>query len=843
MADVITRFKLETTQFDSKLRDSAKNISDLTQHLQIAGKDFDKFAKDHVEVARALGNTASGATNLKQKLGDLVGAYNQAAKAYNNLTKEQQQTDYGKALAESLKQLQGRITQTKNDLNALGDSSKKADGGVEALTSALGLNIKSLVGWGTALGAAKGALDLAKDAFFASEQNLDDWNRMVYSAQSAYEGFLTAINTGDISGFLGRINQITKAAADAYDAMDALSTQKAINNPKIQAQQAENARMQAMIRTKRYIAPLDGRQATMKNGQLLNDEQLKVLEQKLENGMKTLNSYVEKEVAATTRAIEALYNEQASRLGMSKKEFLEGTANYDIFKERLALAKKYEEFEREHTKTYTQTTSSGHAYTTTQRDNVANPYEAFKGWNVFKDDGELFKKINEFINQRAALMAQSYQQQAGTYRAINRLEGIKPGFDKDTDKEKAQKAVNDALLNYQQAIDKAAMELKSGAITEADAKKKNLSAQEALYDAYGKAYATYADPKYKEAQKKAAEEIIKLGGEVKSTSEAQEAQKKAARELEQAQKKAAEEEKKRALLIASWNTASTGAMDSLKKDLMKRQGATAVGSTQFNALQANIVDVSNLQTLINTALKNGLNIDPEIPNMLMKQIVNGKNIDNQVWEELQNQLNERLKEMNIDPLNLNFNTGEAKTGKKSDLMGDSKKLIGGLSEVASGLQQMGIELPKEVQQVLGVIQGVMTVIEGVGTIISIGQTTALTANTIALGALTTAIWANTGMKLLPFMARGGIVPKAAGGYLIGGNSYSGDNVFAGNAWVNSGELVLNKSQQNNLASMITEAESRGHGGNGLARVSGEQIWIALNAYTKRSGKGELLTWK
>ena len=387
------------------------------------------------------------------------------------------------------------------------------------------------------------------------------------------------------------------------------------------------------------------------------------------------------------------------------------------------------------------------------------------------------------------------------------------------------------------------MELKSGAITDADAKKKNLSAQEALYDAYGKAYATYADPKYKEAQKKAAEEIIKLGGEVKSTSEAQEAQKKAARELEQAQKKAAEEEKKRALLIASWNTASTGAMDSLKKDLMKRQGATAVGSTQFNALQANIVDVSNLQTLINTALKNGLNIDPEIPNMLMKQIVNGKNIDNKVWEELQNQLNERLKEMNIDPLNLNFNTGEAKTGKKSDLMGDSKKLIGGLSEVASGLQQMGIELPKEVQQVLGVIQGVMTVIEGVGTIISIGQTTALTANTIALGALTTAIWANTGMKLLPFMARGGIVPKAAGGYLIGGNSYSGDNVFAGNAWVNSGELVLNKSQQNNLASMITEAESRGHGGNGLARVSGEQIWIALNAYTKRSGKGELLTWK
>ena len=842
MADVITRFKLETTQFDSKLRDSAKNISDLTQHLQIAGKDFDKFAKDHVEVARALGNTASGATNLKQKLGDLVGAYNQAAKAYNALTKEQQQTDFGKALAESLQKLQSRITQTKNDLNALGDSTKKADGGIDSLTSALGVNITKLAGWGAALGAAKGALKVAKDAFFASEQNLDDWDRTVYSAQSTYEAFLTAINTGDISGFLNRINQITKAAADAYDAMDALSTQKAINNPRIQAQQAENARMQAMIRTKRYIAPLDGRQATMQNGQLLTDDQLKTLERQLENGMKTLNSYIEKEVGATTRAIEALYNEQAARLGMSKKDFLEGTANYDVFKQRLALAKEYEKFEREHTTRKTYTTTAGTPYTSEVRDNAINPYAAYKGWNIFKDDGELFKKINEYINQRAALMSQSYSQQAGTYRAINRLEGIKPGFEKETAQKSAQKAVDAALLSYQQAIEKAAMELESGVITEADAKKKNLSAQEALYDAYGKAYATYADPKYKEAQDNAAAEIKKLGGEVKTTTEAQEAQKKAARELEQAQKKAAEEERKRAQLIASWRTASTTAMTTLKQDLQKRQGVMAVGSAEFNALQANIVDVSNLQTLINTALKNGLTIDPEVPKMLMEQIVNGKDIDNRVWEELQKQLNERLKKMNLDPISLNFDTGEAKNSKRTDLWGDTKKLVSGLSQVSSGLQQMGVEIPKGVRNVMDVIQGVITVIEGVESIVSIFQTTALAANTAAMVALTTALWANTTVSAIPFLSRGGIVPKAAGGRFIGGNNFSGDNIFAGGAWVNSGELVLNKAEQGNLASQLTEAEGRG-GGNGVARVSGEQIWVALNAFTKRTGKGELVTWK
>ena len=45
MSDVITRFKLETTQFDSKLRDSAKSLSDLTHNLSMAGKDFERFAK------------------------------------------------------------------------------------------------------------------------------------------------------------------------------------------------------------------------------------------------------------------------------------------------------------------------------------------------------------------------------------------------------------------------------------------------------------------------------------------------------------------------------------------------------------------------------------------------------------------------------------------------------------------------------------------------------------------------------------------------------------------------------------------------------------------------------
>lgn len=124
MADVITRFKLETTQYDSKLRDASKALAGISKQAEMAGKDFEKFANKNVEAARSLGTIASGATNTKDKLKDLVGAYNDVAKAYNNLTEQQRQSDFAKAMAQSLGQLQDRIKETKEELYSLGNASK-----------------------------------------------------------------------------------------------------------------------------------------------------------------------------------------------------------------------------------------------------------------------------------------------------------------------------------------------------------------------------------------------------------------------------------------------------------------------------------------------------------------------------------------------------------------------------------------------------------------------------------------------------------------------------------------------------------------------------------------------
>lgn len=228
--DVITRFKLETTAFDSAIKNASRELANYTKTATQAGNDFQKFTKGNVDAARALGNVATSSTNAKDKVKELVGAYNEAAKAYNSLTKQQQQSDFGKALGQSLTQLKGRIGEAKQELNGGGGLS----GALEAVASKFGLNVSQLTKFGVALAAAGAAAKVAKDAFFNNEEQLDEWGRVVQSSQSLYEGFLNALNTGDIGGYLSNINNIVQAARDAYDALDALNTYNAFNQINIE---------------------------------------------------------------------------------------------------------------------------------------------------------------------------------------------------------------------------------------------------------------------------------------------------------------------------------------------------------------------------------------------------------------------------------------------------------------------------------------------------------------------------------------------------------------------------------------------------------------------------------
>lgn len=160
--DVITRFKLETTGFDSKIKQAAKELSDYSKTATQAKEGFNQFTKANVDAAKALGTMATSTTNAKDRAKELVGAYNEAAKAYNALTKEQQKSDWAKALSGSLTQLQKRIKETKDEMQGLGNSKGGMGGNMSGMLQVFGGNLMTK-GVETGISAAKSLAVSMKD--------------------------------------------------------------------------------------------------------------------------------------------------------------------------------------------------------------------------------------------------------------------------------------------------------------------------------------------------------------------------------------------------------------------------------------------------------------------------------------------------------------------------------------------------------------------------------------------------------------------------------------------------------------------------------------------------------
>lgn len=255
-------------------------------------------------------------------------------------------------------------------------------------------------------------------------------------------------------------------------------------------------------------------------------------------------------------------------------------------------------------------------------------------------------------------------------------------------------------------------------------------------------------------------------------------------------------------------------------------------------------DTNMLKNLLQVVVTNGLDVDIPTNDLMERILGDGEDIPDVYWDNLAKTINEKLAELNLDPIELNFGTGEVRSKKKDehkseDPMKTFQKGLNGVTSILSGIQQIGMKLPDGIQQTVSVIQGLVSVIEGVHTIISLFSTTSMAANTAALVANTAALTVNSTVSAIPIFANGGIVPHAANGYFVPGNNFSGDTTPI---MANAGELVLNESQQGVLASRLSDVggmrniQITGH-------IEGEAIALSVDRFGKRTGKGELAFFK
>ena len=423
MANSLLKLTVESSEYDAKLKKAAEGIRHLADVAHQSDGDLTGLEKSTLDYIKAVGEMETKSRSAAGQVRELESTYKELKVIYDQLNEVEKADEGGKALAASLEQIKQRAQEAKAQLESAsqslsdnGQQAQQSSGLLDALASKFTLNIDALKLFDMGLSAVNMALDVAKDAFMSSEANVDEWGRVMDSSKSLYEGFLTALNTGDISGYLSRIDSIVQAARTAYNELDRLGTMKTIQAPKMSAQQTENERMRMMIQTGRYIAPVDGRKASMQNGQLLTPDQIKRIEQQLQGGMQKVVTLVGNEVAQTGRAIDAVYNRQAQELGMSLKEFRKGTSSMAEFDKRMAGYDQYQKWREQHT---TIDLQSG-------RETVArgNPFEQFAKWGTFRVDGQRYNDLVKLIQQRDQQAGQAYSMQSQAYRTMNRAEGV-----------------------------------------------------------------------------------------------------------------------------------------------------------------------------------------------------------------------------------------------------------------------------------------------------------------------------------------------------------------------------------------------------------------------------------
>lgn len=438
MADMIARLKVDSSEYDAKIKRAAQGLQHFVNTCHEQGDVIGRVLGDTRKYVESLGNMGTVATTVRGRIAELTSGFIEIKSVYNSLSEEEKNAPFGKELSKQLDIMKGRITDAKKELADINKELEQTDtdgknlGGVlDQLTQKFGVSIKEVVGWGAAIGAAKVALDVAKDAFFASEQNVDEWGRTMQAAQGLYEGFLNALNTGDISGYLNRMDDIVQAARAAYNELDTLGTMKTIQGPQFAKQEAENQRLRSMLMTGRYITPAVGSGMTapkgMKEGDLLTPEQIKRIEEKLQSGMNTIVSLTKNELKQTGKAIDAYYGSLAKQNGMSLKEFREGTSNWAEFSERLKGYERYKKFESEHTTYQLTSMGNGEYENRAYRDNAVNPDAKYANWGVFRVDKMGENSYNDLVNlikQQQSQQSQMYSSIGQAYRTINRAEGV-----------------------------------------------------------------------------------------------------------------------------------------------------------------------------------------------------------------------------------------------------------------------------------------------------------------------------------------------------------------------------------------------------------------------------------
>ena len=245
------------------------------------------------------------------------------------------------------------------------------------------------------------------------------------------------------------------------------------------------------------------------------------------------------------------------------------------------------------------------------------------------------------------------------------------------------------------------------------------------------------------------------------------------------------------------------------------------------------MDSETLKTLMKDAIQNGIDgMDLQF-GIRGEKISKGINIHDDSWQGIIDQYNALREMIGEEPIVINFETGKIdKVVREVDKL---KKTINTTANVVGTIGQAFNAIEDPAAKVAGVVaQAIANVALAYSD--ALAKTQAEKFNIWGFIAASAAAMVSMGTTIASIHSATGY----AEGGIVKGNTYSTDSIPI---MANAGEVILNRAQSGVLASQLEGSASGFRNGQIVGRIEGEKIVLVANRYFRRTGQGEIVTWK
>lgn len=832
MADAIVRLKVESQEYDSKLKRAADQMARMEQEVRRTGASFAYADKEEIAFVQSLGQMGTQAQSAKQKMREYTDALTSLTATYRAMSDEEKSSEFGKAMAASIDQIKVKaaelkdiMSDTQREITNLASDTSFTDG-LNMMTRTIGASASAIVAWTgdskemeavikdlAKIGTTVAAVDQLTKAF--QKQNLVLLKNPYVAAAAAVVALGVAIGkliqkSQELDGVQKTLNEVqAKGRDNAAKEMAQIDTLNSILHDNTRSLEE---RKTALAEIQNLVPDYHG--ALTEEGNLINDNTGAIDDyidslQRAALAQAAFDKMVELQKKKMQQQVELQEKQKSLQVAQARNEKAQGEVVYAG---------------SEMTQVYTQmdTSSAERAVQQAEAD---------------------IRATNAEIDALRNLVKATDVSNATTITTTG-----KGG------KTAATGGVTTKELNPLQEAQRKISELSTEALT--------------------------ADEERTEAIR---QEIEGLQEQVAEYKKIQDYVQGISQESEQEG------------LEPVMNGPEMSAFEKLQQSIRIK-----LADQNFE------VDQASLTNLMTVAIQNGINGLDGAFEGLQYQLAEGINIPDEAWEELTAQINEQLAALGIDPIKINFETGNIEKTKK-EVVSEFDKMRESLDKMSTGigaistlgnslgnLKGIGEDLASAFSgdmdafdammtvfnSGISIFETVISVLEAITTLTKLSTalkganatasmteaTTSVAAAGMEVGAETekqVASGITTGIKIKeaiagvaaamasipllgPVLAIAAIgtvlaailaatsksnnVGKYASGGIIPGNSFSGDNLTAN---VNSGELILNRSQQDSIASQLQGGATQTVVVEG--RISGKDILLSANNTNRAAG--------